>query len=156
MIYECYIPERELIHVLRCMFLAGALTGEELHSFTGSGYLDCEAMTLSCSEEDFLFVILTIQGTETLFNTLKGLETVAPLCLGTYQLEGAKHCSICLDDTMHDEWVPRLECNHIFHDACLLSWVTGTSAMKNHCPVCRTLINNKKQILLRVRDELLL
>ena len=152
MIYQCSIAERELIHVLRCMFLMGAISDKELRSCTGSGYLDCEGMSLSCSEEDFMIVVLIIQGTQTLFNTLEGLETVAPLCMGAYQLEGMDHCSICLDDVACGEWIPQLECNHIFHDECLLSWVTGTSAMKNNCPVCRKLINNKRQILLRVRD----
>ena len=154
MMYECYITEKELIHVLRCMYLAGALTGEELHSFIGSGPLDCEALTLTCSGEDFWYVVATVQAMEMLFDSLEGLETVAPLCMGTYRLEGAAHCSICLDDAVHGEWVPRLQCNHIFHDGCLLSWVTGT--MKNHYPVCRVLINDKKRIVLRVLDELLL
>ena len=36
------------------------------------GSLDCEAMTLTDSEEDFWFVIVTIQATEVLFDSLKG------------------------------------------------------------------------------------
>ena len=156
MIYDTYISEREVIHVLRCMFMAGAISVEDLYSYIGEGTLNCEAISLSCSEEDFWFVVATIQATEALFETLEGLETVAPLCLGAYQVEGAAHCSICLDNTTHGEWVPWWQCNHIFHDRCLLQWVTGTGAMRNHCPMCRALINNKKLMILRVCDVALL
>ena len=156
MLYETRITEKEIIHVLKCMFMAGALTSDKLYSFVGEGSLECEAITLSCSQDDFWFVVATIQTTEALFDSLEGLETVGPLCLGTYRVEGAAHCSICMDNTAHGEWVPRLQCGHIFHDECLLRWVTGTSAMKNHCPMCRGLINDKKLMILRVHDVLLL
>ena len=152
MIHQVHLAERELIHVLRCMCLMEAISEAELMSFIGTGFLDCEAMSLSCSQEDFLVVALIIQGTQTLFETLEGLETCAPLCMGICQLEADHQCSICLDDEECGRWVPQLECGHIFHDGCLLSWVTGTSAMRNSCPVCRRLINNKKQIRLRVMD----
>ena len=156
MIYETTITEREIIHVLRCMFMAGAMTAEDLHSYIGGGTLDCEMISLSCSEEDFWLVVAIIQVTEALFASLEGLETVAPLCLGTQQVEGVTHCSICLDDTLHGEWVPRLECGHIFHDRCLLQWVTGLGTMRNRCPMCRALNNNKKLMILRVCDAPLL
>ena len=150
MIHQVYLTERELIHVLRCVCLMDAIGEEELMSFIGTGFLDCDALALSYSLEDFPVLALIIQSTQTLFETLEGLETCAPLCMGISQLEADHQCSICLDDVVCGRWVPQLECDHIFHDGCLLRWVTGTSAMRNSCPVCRKLITNKKQIRLRV------
>ena len=152
MIHQVYLAERELIHVLRCMCLMEAISEAELMSFIGTGFLDCDALSLTCSQEDFLVVALMIEGTQTMFETLEGLQTCAPLCMGVYQLEADHQCSICLEDEECGRWVPRLECGHIFHDDCLLKWVKGTSVMSNSCPVCRRLINNKKQIRVRMMD----
>ena len=152
MIFRVCVAKRELIHILKCMCLMGAVSEEELSPVTETGYVECDAMTLSCTQEDFVVVALIIEGTQALFETLEGLETVAPLCMGISPLEADHQCSICLDDAVCGEWVPQLECDHLFHDRCLLRWVTGTSAMRNSCPECRHPINNKRQILLRVMD----
>ena len=152
MMHEVYVAEREIIHVLKCMCLMEAFSEAELLSFIGMGFLDCEALVITCKREDFLAIALMIGQTQTLFKTLKGLPSCAPLCMGICQLKADHQCSICLENEKCDRWVPRLECGHIFHDDCLLRWVKGTSAMSNSCPICRRLINNKKQIRVRMMD----
>lgn len=43
-------------------------------------------------------------------------------------------CSVCLEHFSGDATVRVLECDHIFHAACVTSWLCQRSA---HCPVCR-------------------
>ena len=152
MIHQVYLAEREVIHVLRCMCLMEAISGEELMAFIGTGFLDCDSLAITCTREDFIVVALMIGEAQTLFETLEGLHSCAPLCMGMRQLEANHQCSICLEDEECGNWVPRLECGHLFHDGCLLRWAKGTSDMKNSCPECRRPINNKKQIRIRIVD----
>ena len=150
--HEVYISERELMHILRCMHLMEAISESELLSFTGSGSLDCDALAITCTREDFIVISLMMGESQTLFKTLEGLQSCGPLCMGILQLKAAHQCSICLEDVKCGRWVPRLECGHIFHDDCLLRWIKGIDAINNSCPVCRRLINNEKQIRVRMVD----
>ena len=150
MIHQVNVNEREIIHILRCMYIMGSFTGTQLLSFIGTGSLDCEALTITCRQEDFSLIILMIGEARTLFKTLEGLPTCAPLCMGIWRLKADHQCTICFEDEKCGRWVPRLECGHIFHDDCLLRWVKSTNAMSNSCPVCRGLINNKKQIRIKM------
>lgn len=60
-------------------------------------------------------------------------------------------CSICLDDVTDDAIRPP-NCHHVFHNACLCSWIdqAGTKAKGSSssermlaCPVCSRPITNK-------------
>ena len=147
---EMYLSEREIMHVLRCMHSMQAISEEELLSLNGAGHLDCEALSISCTREDCLVVSLMMGEAQILFKTLENFQSCGPLCMGILQLKADHQCSICFEDEKCGRWVPRLECGHIFHDDCLLRWVKSINAMSNSCPVCRRLINNKKQIRIKM------
>ena len=150
MIHQVNLNEREIIHILRCMCIMGSFSEAQLLSFIGMGSLGCETLTITCRQEDFPLITLMIGEARTLFKTLEGLPSCAPLCMGIWRLKADHQCTICFEDEKCGHWVPRLECGHIFHDGCLLRWVKSTSAMSNSCPVCRGLINNKKQIRIKM------
>ena len=42
------------------------------------------------------------------------------------------HCTICLQEFCRNESVRKLNCQHIFHDACVESWLAKSTT----CPVC--------------------
>ncbi|PVU86758.1 hypothetical protein BB561_006566 [Smittium simulii] len=45
----------------------------------------------------------------------------------------SKECSVCLDDYNADSLVIELDCEHIFHEHCILQWLN----INGNCPVCR-------------------
>ncbi|CAN4103201.1 unnamed protein product [Withania somnifera] len=47
--------------------------------------------------------------------------------------EDGKRCSICLEDFVPKEMVTVTPCSHMFHDDCIVPWVTSHGS----CPVCR-------------------
>lgn len=47
--------------------------------------------------------------------------------------EDGKRCSICLEDFVPKEIVTVTPCNHMFHEDCIVPWVTNHGS----CPVCR-------------------
>jgi hypothetical protein len=48
-------------------------------------------------------------------------------------------CSICLDDIVTGiSIVPKLSCQHVFHDLCLAAWVKASRVKP--CPNCRQLL----------------
>lgn len=62
----------------------------------------------------------------------KSIQTVDVVKLETFE------CSICLEETKPG--VVRLECDHQFHDACLLkAWFSLYPTRR--CPICRTKFN---------------
>ena len=96
MIHQVYVDEREIIHILRCMCIMGSFSEAQLLSFIGTGSLDCETLTITCRQEDFPLITLMIGEARTLFNTLEGLPTCAPLCMGIWRLKADHQCTICL------------------------------------------------------------
>ena len=42
-------------------------------------------------------------------------------------------CSICLEEFKEGEKIKNLNCNHIFHEECLLPWLNDN----DYCPMCR-------------------
>lgn len=55
------------------------------------------------------------------------------VCSGEYLGEG--ECAICLTNDPFGLTIV-LDCNHVFHKACLSNWVTT----KDNCPYCRSAI----------------
>ncbi|KAF8411084.1 hypothetical protein HHK36_003623 [Tetracentron sinense] len=47
--------------------------------------------------------------------------------------EDGKSCAICLDDFVPYQEVMVTPCNHMFHEDCIVPWLTGNS----RCPICR-------------------
>jgi len=47
-------------------------------------------------------------------------------------------CSICLDTLKRNDTVIQLDCDHLFHKACIKQWF-NTKVNKN-CPLCRNII----------------
>ncbi|KAK4342262.1 hypothetical protein RND71_038078 [Anisodus tanguticus] len=47
--------------------------------------------------------------------------------------EDGQRCSICLEDFVPKEMVTVTPCSHIFHEDCIVPWVTSHGS----CPVCR-------------------
>ncbi|KAL5147716.1 E3 ubiquitin-protein ligase RNF133 [Glycine soja] len=50
--------------------------------------------------------------------------------------EDRKSCAICLEDFDPSEEVMLTPCNHMFHEDCIVPWLTS----KGQCPVCRFVI----------------
>jgi hypothetical protein len=51
-----------------------------------------------------------------------------------------KSCGICLEDYTHGDCVIRnssKECEHMFHRACIVDWLSSENANHGHCPMCR-------------------
>ncbi|KAJ1441877.1 Zinc finger, RING-type [Sesbania bispinosa] len=53
--------------------------------------------------------------------------------------EDGKRCAICLEDFEPKEEVMLTPCNHMFHEDCIVPWLTS----KGQCPVCRFVICEK-------------
>jgi len=47
-------------------------------------------------------------------------------------------CSICLDTLKRNDTVIQLECDHLFHKACIKQWFD--TKVNNNCPLCRNII----------------
>lgn len=63
--------------------------------------------------------------------------------------ENAVECSICLDDNDEGTRVVRLpECDHHFHDKCIVSWL---GRGHNVCPVCRSTVLLKEKTAEKTR-----
>jgi len=50
--------------------------------------------------------------------------------------EDGMRCTICLEDFEAKEEVMLTPCNHMFHEDCIVTWLTS----KGQCPVCRFVI----------------
>jgi len=50
--------------------------------------------------------------------------------------EDGMRCAICLEDFEAKEEVMLTPCNHMFHEDCIVTWLTS----KGQCPVCRFVI----------------
>ncbi|XP_057441540.1 RING-H2 finger protein ATL64-like isoform X2 [Lotus japonicus] len=50
--------------------------------------------------------------------------------------EDGKRCAVCLEDFEPKEEVMLTPCNHMFHEDCIMPWLTS----KGQCPVCRFVI----------------
>lgn len=46
-------------------------------------------------------------------------------------------CSICFDEVTADNGGQLKECNHTFHNSCLMKWLTFQSNDNSSCPCCR-------------------
>lgn len=47
--------------------------------------------------------------------------------------DNIEQCLVCLENFIEDEWICKLNCNHIFHEKCIKIWLN-----KDHrCPLCR-------------------
>ena len=47
---------------------------------------------------------------------------------------------MCLEPLLRGQMVVYLSCGHVFHHACLESWVTGKDPRMALCPACRARI----------------
>lgn len=50
-----------------------------------------------------------------------------------------KNCCICVEPFNPDEMIAKLDCNHIFHENCIMEW----GKYKTTCPICRNAIKEK-------------
>lgn len=76
--------------------------------------------------------------------------------------ECSKRCAVCLEDFEPKEEVMLTPCKHVFHEDCVVPWVTG----KGQCPVCRFVIcevredpssyNNNNNIAIMAPNDLLI
>ncbi|KAL4573328.1 hypothetical protein LXL04_020129 [Taraxacum kok-saghyz] len=55
--------------------------------------------------------------------------------------EDGKRCAVCLDDFEPGEIVTLTPCRHMFHENCIVPWVTSNG----QCPVCRFVINDRSK-----------
>ena len=54
------------------------------------------------------------------------------------QIDKQEQCSICYYDFIVNELVPQLQCEHIFHQKCIATWLEIHAI----CPLCRHPQNN--------------
>lgn len=88
----------------------------------------------------------TVQQSESLLNMVMNLsnaktasaKSIAMLkktvltCNGIDELKD-KACYICLNDFCKEESILTMNCAHLFHESCLLKWLSKGDT----CPVCR-------------------
>lgn len=55
--------------------------------------------------------------------------------------EDGKRCAICLEDFEANEEVMLTPCNHMFHEDCIVPWLTS----KGQCPICRFVICERER-----------
>lgn len=65
--------------------------------------------------------------------------------------EGA-NCSICFDNFKKGEKVSKLNCNHFFHDDCILMWY-DQNRNNPTCPICRRDMNDHCQCDKKTSDD---
>ena len=92
--YKTVISEKEIIHILKCMYLIGAMSRDVLFSFIGTGSISAHGVTLRYSTFDFDHLLATVDVTRQLFDNFEGLKSCTPLCLGLVENIGVKHCTI--------------------------------------------------------------
>ena len=73
-------------------------------------------------------------------------------CLGTIFNPSEEQCYICVEDVAVDSYIAKLTCSHIFHESCLLKWIKSGNAMANHCPKCRTIMDEGRQVTIHLVD----
>ena len=69
------ISEKEVIHILKILNIIGGMTRDTLYSFVGSGYLNCNSVTLRVRSDDYPHLIAAIDITRVVFDTLVDLQT---------------------------------------------------------------------------------
>ncbi|XP_050733362.1 E3 ubiquitin-protein ligase RNF126-like isoform X2 [Eriocheir sinensis] len=52
------------------------------------------------------------------------------------QCDKGLQCSVCMEDFTVDESVRRLDCDHFFHNDCIIPWLE----LHGTCPICRKLL----------------
>ncbi|KAL3278806.1 hypothetical protein HHI36_016329 [Cryptolaemus montrouzieri] len=76
------------------------------------------------------------------FNIFDGLSEKLPPPVSKKVLESiptitleqdGKQCTICLKEYCKGDTAKQLPCKHLFHNTCILPWLTKT----NSCPLCR-------------------
>ncbi|KAJ9163428.1 hypothetical protein P3X46_023096 [Hevea brasiliensis] len=77
-------------------------------------------------------------------------ETLQELSLCYYdernppgQNDSLEECAVCLSRFQHGEEIRELRCNHVFHRACLDSWLLCKCA---RCPLCRDFIAPRRTV----------
>lgn len=52
------------------------------------------------------------------------------------QVQAKLQCSVCWEDFKFDEQVKMLPCQHMYHDGCIVPWLT----LHGTCPICRKVL----------------
>ena len=81
------------------------------------------------------------------------IERPGTVCRGTIRNPKCEECSICLMDVPENVEVARMECNHVFHEACLLQWIKSGREMCNNCPKCRRILDSGRLITVTLYDS---
>ena len=80
------------------------------------------------------------------------IERPGTVCRGTIRNPRCEECPICFEDVPENVYVARMECNHIFHEACLLQWIKSGHTMCNNCPKCRHILDSGRIITVTLYD----
>jgi len=56
------------------------------------------------------------------------------------QFENGVQCTTCMETFLENEEVVKLNCDHIFHHACIEPWLKR----RNTCPICRKVVDPKE------------
>ncbi|CAG7723844.1 unnamed protein product [Allacma fusca] len=59
------------------------------------------------------------------------------ITIGRVHVDAKLQCSVCWDDFSMDEQVKQLQCEHLYHQDCIVPWLK----LHGTCPVCRKDLN---------------
>jgi len=67
----------------------------------------------------------------------ENIQQIPTVKISKKQMEKSQSCSVCWEDFSEGEEVKLLECEHCFHEGCIVPWLE----LHGTCPVCRKELN---------------
>uniref|UniRef100_A0A7E4W852 RING-type domain-containing protein n=1 Tax=Panagrellus redivivus TaxID=6233 RepID=A0A7E4W852_PANRE len=128
-------PTAFLNNLLGGLFPPNATIRIEFNQFTPNG----EAM-FNGSLDDIINQLLNSSTTESVRISESDLAFIPKIKVSQERVENEAQCTTCMEMFGLEEEVCRLDCDHIFHEGCIVPWLR----IHNTCPVCRGEVVSKK------------
>ena len=85
--------------------------------------------------------------------TAMDFEHPGIVCRGRMVNPTREECCICYEDVLENTFIAKMDCEHIFHELCLLRWIKSGCVMSNNCPKCRCEIDSGRILTVSVYDN---